>query len=38
MKRQTFLTVPLVPMTTIGAGIISCEFDWQPVEFAQLPL
>jgi hypothetical protein len=38
MKRHTFLTAPLMPMSTIGAGIISCGIDPRLVDRARLPL
>jgi hypothetical protein len=38
MKRHTSFTAPLMPMSTIGAGIISCGIDWQLVDSPRLPL
>ena len=38
MKRHTSFTAPLMPMSTIGIGIISCGIDWQLVDCPQLPL
>ena len=38
MKRQTFLTVPLMPMSTIGTGIISWPIDAPSFDRSRFPL
>jgi hypothetical protein len=35
MKRQPFLTVPSMPTSTVGAGIIPCSIDARLIDPAR---